>query len=589
MSKYQLKATGTRPSTNSDLVSYVADRKKKKDEIWQMRNNALVVNARKMEQLISIYDENYGKIPANNKQAGLFYKSSLAHQAWNILQGTKLDPDFIDFAPLGSEFDPSMLQKTKDLTQAHRVMRYKGGYEKARSESKSDLIWGNSFIEMSTCYDGDDPLYTEYTNAPFKEMRNFYGDTDIMRVIDYSIEAYVKEYDEEMLDKVTLGGILDTQQAWVQQKPDEERAYDSSKDIIQVVRYYDPARKIFADIHGGGGYIYKNLEGDAYQFNWQDDKGFSPFKESRFYQQISNDYFGWGVFDYIVNLANLETTISNATAMEAIWDAAAPSFLFTNDPDDMDKKMQKHLRNINRGMNVPIVQKDSGIGTKGQIQTLKKGVDNNNMQVWNDTTMDRATQFTNIDLRALSDFAPTAEQQKLKKIAADKLNLRVLLLNEEREKEFAIKEMSFLQNGTTKFHSYEIDTFDEVSESLKTEDGYRPPKRVKIKEILVGVKNLEMKIAPRLEGVLEDMDFMEIQTMQEDLRMLIPQTAAYDIAMEKYFAKKNPDWGLRREDFSTSTAPPEEEILEEPQGEVGQGATLGAPSLGNKATQLAAA
>lgn len=302
----------------------------------------------------------------------------------------------------------------------------------------------------------------------------------------------------------------------------------------------------------------------------KDGDGFSPFKESRFYEQVAGDYFGWGVMDYVINLADLETTITNLTAMEAIWEAGAPTFVFSNDPDDMDQKLQQHFRQIAQGVNKPIVQKDSGIGTKGQIQSLKKGVNNNNMEVWDSTTVSRAERFSNVDVRALSDYAPTAEQQKLKKLESDKLNLRVLLLNEEREKAFAIKEMSFLQNGRTKFQSYEIDVIDEVSEEFETEDGFMPPVKKKISDILAGVKNIELKIAPRMEGVLDDMDFLEIQTMQEDLALLPPGTAAADIAMEKYFAKKNPDWGLKRTQFSTPTTPEAAEELAGPESLAGE-------------------
>ena len=578
--KYILRATGTAPTTVPELVSYIAERKSRKDEIWRKRNDKLVSMSEQMEALISIYHENYGKTPKSARQAALFYKSSLAHQAFNTLMGTKLDPDFIDFRPLGAEFDRELMQITKELSQAHRVWRYKGGYQKAKLESKPDFIWGNSFIEMSTHYEEDRPMHSEYTHAPWKEIRNYYGDTDIMRVIDMSIETYVKNYGEEELNEVTLGGILDIHSF---SRADFDRdEYDSQKDIIQVVRYYDPSRKIFAEIHGGNGYVHKHLEGKEYPFIWKNDKGFAPFKESRFFEEVNGDFFGWGVFDYIINLANLETTITNATAMEAIWDAAAPSFIFSNDPDDMDQKINKHLRNINNGINKPIVQKDSGIGTKGQVQTLKKGVDNGNMKVWDDTTVSRATRFSNIDFQALSEYAPTAEQQKLKKIESDKLNTRVLMANEEREKEFAIKEMAFIQNGKTAFHSHEIAIIDDISEEFKAKDGYMPPIFKKISDILKTAKEVELQIVPRMEGVLDDMDFLEIDTMQQDLALLQPGMAASDIAMEKYFAKKNPSWGLVRTDFSTPTAP-------EQKAEAGQPGMGGQPAQPGPTDPMSAA
>lgn len=551
--KYLLQATGVALPKIPDLVDFVRGRKEKKDEIWRMRNDKLIEMSGKMDRLISIYAEHRGAIPTTKKQAFLFYKSALAHQVFNTLMGTKLSPDFIDFTPLGGEGDLDLLQKTKNLTQAHRIWRYKGGFEKAKQEAKQDFVWGNSFIEMSTSYEGDDAMFTEYTHAPWKEVRNFYGDQDILRVIDYSIDSYASIYGKDMLNNVSLGGITDV--AEIDQKEYEEDAYERSKDIIQVIRYYHPTRKIFGEIHGGNGFIYKNLEGDDYQFTWKNGQGFVPFKESRFFEQISSDYFGWGVLDYIINLANLETTITNLTAMEAVWDAGAPSFIFTGDPNDMEQKIAKHLRNLNKGINVPIVQKDTGVGTKGQIQQLKKGVDNQNMKVWDEVTNERAMRFSNVDVLSITQESNTAEQQKLRKIESDKLNLRVLLTNEQREKDFAIKEMSFIQEGKTAFHDYEINVMDELSEQFQTESGYMPPKAVRIGDILDGINDVELKIAPRMEGVLDDMDFMELKAMQDSILSLAPGTAAYDIAQEKRFAKQNPDWGLKRTHFSTPTAP----------------------------------
>jgi len=554
MNDYQLRATGVQPSQNPDLVAFVADRKAFKDAIWQRRNDKLVDLNSRLSQLISIYEDSGGVAPQDLRKKSLFYKSALAHQVWNILQGSKFEPDFIDFAPLGNDYDDDLRERTKALTDAHRLVRYRGGYERAKKAAKSDLIWGNSFIEMSTKYEGDVAVCTEYTHAPFREIRNFYGDSDILRVIDYSISAYAEQYGEEMLLKVSLGGILDTQSYG---EPNEEKKeYDSGKEIIQVVRYYDPARLMFVEIHGGGGYIYKELFDNDYPFQDENGNGYSPFKESRFYEEVSGDYFGWGVMDYIIDLANLETTITNATAAEAIWEASSPSFVYSNDPDDLERKLKKHVRNINRGINMPIVQKSSGVGTSGKIESLRKGVDNQNMQVWDEVTVSRATRFSNVDIRAMSEYAPTAEQQKLKKLEADKLNMRVLLLNEEREKEFAQKEMMFLQNGKTKFQDYEVAVVDEVALRFQTEDGYIPTKKMKIKDILAGVKDVELKIAPRMEGVLDDLDFMEIQTMREDLALFAPGTAAYDIALEKYFEKKSPDWGLDRTQFSSPTGQP---------------------------------
>jgi len=554
--KYFLHATGTAISTNRELVDYVTQRFATKNHVWQQRNDKLVDMSGKLDFLINIYADSQGFAPRSTKSKALYYKSALAHQAWNTLMSVKMEPDFIDFAPLMGNNDPELMLQANTLTDAHRILRYKGGYDRAKLDSKKDLIWGNSFVQLGTSYDeNDNPEYVEYTRAPFDEMRGYYGDTDIMRVIDYPVTMYAGIYGEEMLTKVAPGGLL-TNKEENKQEGSPEREYRLEKDTIQVVFYYDPFRKIFAEIHGSNGYIYQNLEGDDYPFIWKHNEGFAPFKESRFYEPTANSYFGWGVMDYLIDMANLETTITNATAFDAIWDASKPSFVFSNDPDDMEQKLDRWARDRARGVNRPIVQKNAGSGTSGQIQSLQKGVDNNNMEVWDKTTISRATRFSNIDFQALSEYAPTAEQQKLKKLESDKLNIRVLLLNEQREKEFAIQEMAFLQNGNTKFHNYMMEVVDQAAKDNKTPEGYIPAEKKKIKDVLKGVKDIEMKIAPRMEGALDDMSFLEIQTMQEDLALLAPGTQAYDIALEKYFAKKNPELELTREDFSAPAQQP---------------------------------
>jgi len=57
-------------------------------------------------------------------------------------------------------------------------------------------------------FDGDKIAGAEYQHAPFKEIRNNYGEPDRMRVIEYSAESYAEEYGEEELEDVAYGGIV---------------------------------------------------------------------------------------------------------------------------------------------------------------------------------------------------------------------------------------------------------------------------------------------------------------------------------------------------------------------------------------------
>ena len=551
MSRFDLTAKGGTLSAHRDFVEYVAKRKGFKETIFQDRKGVIDGLKSRFNQLMYIHRDSQGNLPKTPKTKALLAKSLIAHQAFNTLMGEKFEPDFINYSPLLGDYSRELEEKAQAYSKVHRAVRYKGGYDKAKIEGKKDLIWGNSFMQMGVSFDGNDqPQFIEYSNIPFNEFRNYYGDTDCFRIVDMPIEIYATEYGEEMLNIVSCGGITFNDSSGTL-----EDSFNDSKDFIQVIYYYDPFRKIYGEIHGGNGHVQEFLEKDKYPFLLPDLRGYAPVKESRYYEPGTDNYFGYGVMDGLIDLAELDTTIVNATARDAVWDASKPTIISSNDPDNLSKKMNKHYRNLARGINTPIIEKDSGLGTKANIQTLAKGVDNGNMQVWDETIISRATRFSSIDFQSLTDFAPTAEQQNIKKAELKKLNTRVLTLNESREMEFAIKEMAFISNIPTKFQNKEIDIIDSASEQFATEDGYKPAKKMKIKDVVKSVKDLDFIISPRLDGVLDDMTIQEIEVAQAGLASVQPGTIAYDKLSEDLFTKNNPKAGLKRTDFSTPSQP----------------------------------
>jgi hypothetical protein len=68
-----------------------------------------------------------------------------------------------------------------------------------------------------------------------------------------------------------------------------------------------------------------------------------------------------------------------------------------------------------------------------------------------------------------------------------------------------------------------------------------------------------------MEGALDDMSFLEVQTMQQNFALLAPGTKASTKAKERYFQKVQPDLELSEEDFVSPTVPTQEE------GEAGAG------------------
>jgi hypothetical protein len=557
---YLLKAGSGKAKSNDALVAYVAGKFMDKQNVWNQRHVVIEALKEKMRFLLSVYNPS-DSVPLLKKSKALYYKSMMAHQANNTLMGSKFNPDFIDYAPLGIENDKNLLYMTDALTRAHKGLRYQGLYDLAVADSKKDLIWGNSFIEMVLEFEGDNPTPSgvKYQNAPFDEMRNHYGEPDRMRVINYSPEAYAEEYGEEELEDVSEGGIVETQEI-----ENVEKSFKAPKGQIQVVRYYNDARKIFAEIHGGNGKIYQDLENEMYPLIGRNNKGFDPFLESRFYEDPTADFFGYGIMDFMIDFAGLDTTITNAVTSDAVWSASAPTIVESSDPDKMRTSLRKWEAQRASGRNRVMVEKDSGLGMKGKVTDLSRTVRMDLLDGFDGVLVNRATRASNIVVDALSDFAPTAEQQKIQRLEADKLNLRVLMLNEQREIDFAKKELYFLAHNKTDFHNYEIEVDDEFSEKYRGVDGYRPRMKKKIGDIITETENLHLQIQPRLNGALDDLTYQEIQEMSEDIGLMPEGSQAQIIALDKYIGKKNPNWGIKRQDFATP-AQQEEQSTAQPQ------------------------
>ncbi len=544
-------AGGVKKKTNDDLVQYVTDRFMKKHDVWRGRQNVLVGIKDKVRFLLNVYEENQGNHRfLSPKNKSLYYKSMLVHQVNTNLLGEKLTADFVDYSPLGIDYDRKLVEQAQAVTRAHKAMRYKGGFDIARAEAKQDLIWGNSFVEMVLDFNPDGTAKgIGYEYAPFYEFRNYYGSIDRMRVVSYDIETYASIYGEEALNDVAEGGIIDTKED--DAKAPMEQSLKVRDGLIQVVRFYNPGRKIFAEIHGGGGKVQHFLEKEKYPLIDESGNGFDPFLETRFFQDPTSDFFGFGVHDFLPDLANLDTTITNAATADAVWDASAPIFIDSSDPDRMRSSLREWEKSRASGKNRVIFDKSSGMSQAGKVTRLAIGANTGMANEFDEMIVKRAIRATSVDINGQTDYAPTAEQQKMKKLESSKLNTRVLLLNEQREIDFARKEMYFIQNTKTDFHDQIVEVEDSYANKYQSEDGFKPMKKIRIGDILKGAKNTNFRIIPRMEGALDDQSYMEIQDMMETIALLPDGSKAKAMVIEKMLAQKNPTLGVTRADLST--------------------------------------
>lgn len=429
-----------------------------------------------------------------------------------------------------------------------------------------------------------------------------YDESDWILFWDLSVDKYVEKYGRRMLKKVSSGRILNT-------STDEGRYINNNsmqiaeKDTIQriqVVRYIDPAQKVYAEIHGGNGYVFKKLEGDKYPFTDSDGDAYAPVYRRVFYKPFSG-YHGWGPLDMLLSVARLESTIVNAAANRGVLAADPLVMMASNDPVEAKRMWKQHLRDQQSGAVTPFFVEDSNKGTKITPVNITPGDTNANLQFWHEFLINQATQRTGIDFKALTEFAPTAEQQRLRKQETDKMNLSVLNANRDTDIAMAKEDVYTLQNTTSKFHNLTVwvPTLDEDFmgvegadlEELRDDKGELPKKDVKISKVLNTVKNTEFEITPRLEGALDDRTFLDLMAKKEDIGLLTPGTEAQRKAILEYYNSAHPTTKIREEDFTVAIVPQPPEQPAAEGAEAGAAAALGGgggglPAIGQAETAL---
>ena len=561
---FKLEATGNTQSQDPDFLLYVINRVVTKNILWMPASRRRRQIIDRMETLNPMF---IGQTSTSSidmlvprRRSGANYSSGLMHQVWNSLQGTKLDPDFVEISPMQMDYDKAKTIQAAQVTQVHKQMRTFGEYEEARMDAQKDFILGHSYIQQGwTLTEAGEPDMPEYQHAPFDEMRGKWGETDTIRMTDMPIGLFADEFGEEMLEIVSAGRSVDPENTEVQETIPSIKNYKDEIDTIQVVRYWDEARKIYAVILGGHGYIETFLEGDEYPFIGKNDKGFTPIKESLFYVPPSG-WIGWGPLHLVMPLAWLDTTIISATA-DMAQENAGPMRIINSDDSEIKDKWYKWRDNRRNGINTPIFA-SGGFGIETRTDVVTTPPDNNSLQVWTEFINAKVTQLTGIDIRSLTDQAPTLGQQGIRVRVQNQVRISVLRVNTNREKQFAMNELYWLKNGKSKFKNMEIEVITPLSENRKTDAGELPTINKKISKIMADFNNISMQLNPRLDGAFDDQTAQEIESLRNDMGLVTPGTEASVKIKEQYFQKKSPKLGLQQSSFVSPA--PQAQIEEEP-------------------------
>lgn len=477
-----------------------------------------------------------------------YYLSTTLHQAWNYLNGVKLYPDFLDFLPSADIPGSASADQTRELTTVGRLVRRKGSYHAAVRKAQRDLIRGHGFVQKGWVMGSDGlPSHIKYEHVPWEEMRGTYGDTDIIRLARYSARRFSELFGEDVLRNVTWGDPF-TEKDHVSNITPEELSDAEKSKRIGVVYYYDPAQKLFVVLMGGKAHVHSVLRDKEYPFVREDGQGFTPFLERLFYPPVSGHH-GYGPLDLLFPIARLETAITNASALRAIESASPLRLIYTNDPEDAEKRYRQFEADRDAGVDRPMFLREEGVGTRMNAATLDYGHSNANFLEWQNFLQDQATKRVGIDFNFLTSESRTAFQQNLRKQSQQQTAYRVLDLNRYADIENALTDLWMLKKTESAFHNIVISIPEDVQQFFAGVGQVPEHLKRRVRDVMADAHDLELEVQPRLEGVLEGMDAVEVEMLKDMIGMEMPGTPAYAKLKQALYARVLPEQDLQEKDF----------------------------------------
>lgn len=576
-----LKPTGqpiSHDTEERDSLELIRERFRFKDDIKQSRILQLREQADFMQFMLPYFQRFQSFNPRSaTVTPPQLYKSAMLHTTWNILAfgSTKLSPDFIDFSPERTQRRSRAITEAQNLSYVVNLSRRKGNYVKAIKNHQRDLVRGEGYMYQEYTMDKKgEPVGLDYKHIPFEDCWFEYGDTDVLIIKNLSVFEFSIQFGEDLLKKVTFGSVvgpthnergsgdgIDRRNA---------RPVETRQQMIQVIYYIDPASMTYQVIMGGTAFFWKDLQGKDYPFMRDDDTGFQPVKRRTFYPETPGDsYFGYGPMDLLIPLARLENNIVNSTAIRAMKAASRPVIMASSDPDDAKAKYEQYLQEISFSDHTkPFFVQDSATGTTMKPFVVDEGVDNGNMQFWNDFFLDQATIRTRINFRSLTDLAPTGIQDELRIQLEETANKIVLKSNADTDRDFALESVYMLKGGDSKFHDIKVwlkqseedllATAEdaELVEQIKGPDGELPTEEVTIRKFLKTIEEPEYDITPRTDGIFDNKTAIEIRATEKALALFGQFPGVVSKLGKMHMDELVPTAGITEADFQLTPEAP---------------------------------
>ena len=542
----------TKKKSEKEIIGHVLSRIEYKNEIYKTRRNVLDFQSEVMRQLVHI-TSSAAKVLGNDGA----YATGIPHKLVNLLQGSKLAPTYIGFKHEQSKASESARVLANNLSYVHSLMRKKGEWEEANIGggvvsplgAVGDLIRGESWIRRYIKKNNNgDAVGIAYEHVPFEQIRGYYGDFDVIRVSELTKDQAIKLFGEKTVNKVQKTTLWSDS---YENKINENSTISNQKQSENkygYIHYVNSSSKEEYEILGSD--IISNYSGEKYRYVYDNGETYDPFNRRTFYSAIEEQNFGYGVLDLILPLARLDDTFGNVSVKRMINDVDPLTIVSHDDPDELKKKFRQHISNRSaNNVGTPFFVK-SNINTLSRVDKIDQKGDVGIYKFLSEFIIDRVSMLTDMNLRAMIEFAPTDGQDQRRQDLQDKVNLGVLLRNKASDSKFAKEDIAFLKEYDTMFHDktlYLERSYEDIGmnkEDAKEQDllidGELPTENISVREFMSRIDDFDFDITPRLDGVLDDQTRFEILAQRSDINLLPIGSKAHAKGVVDYFGKTNP-------------------------------------------------
>lgn len=469
-----LKQMGSLPNLDNDrdLLAFVGRQYGMAKQHKQMRANKIkenIDNVRVIERTTrdaNSQDRKLGTFKKNNQFYSPILSTTVAKRA---ASGWIPEITFEPEQKRGSNIDIFL---AKNASAAHDLQLRLGGFHAQARKAVIDLfVGGRCFIgkgwtTTARPFSGmtfDSPTHIKYQHYAWKDS---YWTKDGHSFI------YAREYTpDELISEVgleVLGMNIKTGSPFGDETSDQTINWErrnEEKVVIGGIHFWNDTQKIYTLILGGGKKVVHKFIGEEYP--WTDYKGVGFIPVDHIDAGVATDETGDHPLSDIDKISDLWKTMSvvmNASISRVKKAAMAPQVFASDlDPEQARKMWRQNQANWMAGYDIPFFMKTNGVSGQMLSQNQNHGVDLNGPIALRDMIYEEMMIATGINYRAISQGAPTAEQEKIREQReVDSLN-EVMEINEGNWQEFARTNIAMLQNTDSEFLEEHLDLEDEVS------------------------------------------------------------------------------------------------------------------------------